>query len=129
MDRVQQQLGRKPATEHEMLADALEVLDRAELCFYVEGVGDDAVALMSEALSSTYQDFDLLRSAQESGNAAPWQAYLRAEERANLAAALADFRRTHGYHRPVRNEKFFFSSRRRHTRFDCDWSSDVCSSD
>src|SRR5256886_8665430 len=28
-------------------------------------------------------------------------------------------------HDPV----FFFSSRRRHTRFDCDWSSDVCSSD
>src|SRR5712691_6785725 len=24
---------------------------------------------------------------------------------------------------------FFVSSRRRHTRFDCDWSSDVCSSD
>src|SRR3972149_11202856 len=24
---------------------------------------------------------------------------------------------------------FYFSSRRRHTRFDCDWSSDVCSSD
>src|SRR5688572_31518694 len=24
---------------------------------------------------------------------------------------------------------FFFSSRRRHTRFDCYWSSDVCSSD
>src|SRR5256886_13342652 len=24
---------------------------------------------------------------------------------------------------------FFFTSRRRHTRFDCDWSSDVCSSD
>src|SRR2546430_5927750 len=27
------------------------------------------------------------------------------------------------------NVYFFFSSRRRHTRFDCDWSSDVCSSD
>src|SRR5205085_5944144 len=27
------------------------------------------------------------------------------------------------------NNYFFFSSRRRHTRFDCDWSSDVCSSD
>src|SRR5256886_3869961 len=27
------------------------------------------------------------------------------------------------------NGVFFFSSRRRHTRFDCDWSSDVCSSD
>src|SRR5205085_7854107 len=26
-------------------------------------------------------------------------------------------------------DSFFFSSRRRHTRFDCDWSSDVCSSD
>src|SRR5256886_6823922 len=28
-----------------------------------------------------------------------------------------------------RMHTFFFSSRRRHTRFDCDWSSDVCSSD
>src|SRR5882762_259457 len=27
------------------------------------------------------------------------------------------------------NNSFFFSSRRRHTRFKCDWSSDVCSSD
>src|SRR2546427_7382330 len=27
------------------------------------------------------------------------------------------------------SSRFFFSSRRRHTRFDCDWSSDVCSSD
>src|SRR5205085_9261975 len=29
----------------------------------------------------------------------------------------------------TKNLVFFFSSRRRHTRFDCDWSSDVCSSD
>src|SRR5260370_1265144 len=28
-----------------------------------------------------------------------------------------------------RTHFFFFSSRRRHTRFKCDWSSDVCSSD
>src|SRR2546430_11534036 len=28
-----------------------------------------------------------------------------------------------------RRARLFFSSRRRHTRFDCDWSSDVCSSD
>src|SRR3990167_10117469 len=27
------------------------------------------------------------------------------------------------------NRVQLFSSRRRHTRFDCDWSSDVCSSD
>src|SRR5438477_6175688 len=26
-------------------------------------------------------------------------------------------------------QDFFFSSRRRHTRLTCDWSSDVCSSD
>src|SRR5882762_11568606 len=34
-------------------------------------------------------------------------------------------------YRPGRINKqlFFFSSRRRHTRFKCDWSSDVCSSD
>src|SRR2546430_9230199 len=25
--------------------------------------------------------------------------------------------------------RFFFTRSRRHTRFDCDWSSDVCSSD
>src|SRR5438270_9707844 len=31
--------------------------------------------------------------------------------------------------RACKLEQFFFSSRRRHTRFDCDWSSDVCSSD
>src|SRR5256886_17060789 len=30
---------------------------------------------------------------------------------------------------PRDSTTFFFSSRRRHTRFDCDWSSDVCSSD
>src|SRR5260370_37729032 len=29
----------------------------------------------------------------------------------------------------IRYMFFFFSSRRRHTRFKCDWSSDVCSSD
>src|SRR6516165_10707972 len=29
----------------------------------------------------------------------------------------------------LRQSRFFFSSRRRHTRFGCDWSSDVCSSD
>src|SRR6266511_4540765 len=34
-------------------------------------------------------------------------------------------------HRPLRRvlATFFFSSRRRHTRFSRDWSSDVCSSD
>src|SRR3990167_1044104 len=29
----------------------------------------------------------------------------------------------------MKSIKIFFSRRRRHTRFDCDWSSDVCSSD
>src|SRR5580698_2786421 len=30
---------------------------------------------------------------------------------------------------PYKEKFFFFSSRRRHTRLTCDWSSDVCSSD
>src|SRR5690242_21299729 len=30
---------------------------------------------------------------------------------------------------PAADNEFFFSSRRRHTRLTCDWSSDVCSSD
>src|SRR5256885_10620930 len=33
------------------------------------------------------------------------------------------------YKKRKRNGTFFFSSRRRHTRFQGDWSSDVCSSD
>src|SRR5689334_24864845 len=32
-------------------------------------------------------------------------------------------------HGSLRCVDFFFSSRRRHTRWNCDWSSDVCSSD
>src|SRR5882762_110576 len=43
-----------------------------------------------------------------------------------LDGALVDLDHPGGHHRPV---VFFFSSRRRHTRFKCDWSSDVCSSD
>src|SRR2546430_15160460 len=42
---------------------------------------------------------------------------------ASTAAASTTARRM------LRARGFFFSSRRRHTRFDCDWSSDVCSSD
>src|SRR3989440_7864110 len=45
-------------------------------------------------------------------------------------------RRAHGFHKSERGFSacsalllFFFSSRRRHTRSDRDWSSDVCSSD
>src|SRR5580698_9360618 len=34
-----------------------------------------------------------------------------------------------GLYRGVNRVHFFFSSRRRHTRLTCDWSSDVCSSD
>src|SRR2546430_706087 len=43
----------------------------------------------------------------------------------NKICCLVDLARTWG----VLVIYFFFTSRRRHTRFDCDWSSDVCSSD
>src|SRR5690606_40748872 len=36
---------------------------------------------------------------------------------------------SHSSRRPQQSRLFFFSSRRRHTRFSRDWSSDVCSSD
>src|SRR5688572_2391719 len=45
-------------------------------------------------------------------------------EQGRLAIARAIVNRP-----PLLLADFFFSSRRRHTRFDCDWSSDVCSSD
>src|SRR5690242_12802867 len=48
------------------------------------------------------------------------------EARALLDAAQAESRR---FSRPMTRDYFFFSSRRRHTRLTCDWSSDVCSSD
>src|SRR6266478_8397501 len=65
-------------------------------------------------------------------------------EEARLGAALGDVRTGSGYDVHAFGEGdhvmicgvrvphtcgFFFSSRSRHTRFDCDWSSDVCSSD
>src|SRR5256885_8362524 len=45
----------------------------------------------------------------------------------HLARCLERWRTTSGYVRRFRF--FFFSSRRRHTRLQGDWSSDVCSSD
>src|SRR2546430_6732929 len=53
---------------------------------------------------------------QETGRAAPYETAARrlAEDEDAIARVPC---------------VFFFSSRRRHTRFDCDWSSDVCSSD
>src|SRR2546430_4789737 len=46
-------------------------------------------------------------------------------KRAWIRSIIAFYVRISGAHSVF----FFFSSRRRHTRFDCDWSSDVCSSD
>src|SRR2546430_4343445 len=49
---------------------------------------------------------------------------------ARLATRIKAWKSTEtGQDVPVDSPDFFFSSRRRHTRFDCDWSSDVCSSD
>src|SRR2546430_3395171 len=47
-----------------------------------------------------------------------------------IKSSPARRRQQRPYRRRLRmNLIFFFSSRRRHTRFDCEWSSDVCSSD
>src|SRR2546430_5794905 len=52
-----------------------------------------------------------------SGNPSWWEAYKLSSRAAHVGF---DWPNVGG---------LFFSSRRRHTRFDCDWSSDVCSSD
>src|SRR5690242_18106839 len=44
----------------------------------------------------------------------------------NIIAADTD---DEARHLATSQQMFFFSSRRRHTRLTCDWSSDVCSSD
>src|SRR5215203_49445 len=64
----------------------------------------------------------------------------RSECAARIARAIGDVRRRQASHAPASDRAdsatappirsgFFFSSRRRHTRYWRDWSSDVCSSD
>src|SRR5256886_7950179 len=55
--------------------------------------------------------------------------YARRAVAPRLCKSAVPRMRIHGVHSRVLGLFFFFSSRRRHTRFDCDWSSDVCSSD
>src|SRR2546430_203279 len=49
--------------------------------------------------------------------------------RSRTRLVVCSIMNTYCYSRSRLYSFFFFSSRRRHTRFDCDWSSDVCSSD
>src|SRR5256886_12568287 len=55
--------------------------------------------------------------------------YVRDRSAGNVLTTDADIEQTSHRTRMRSRVVFFFSSRRRHTRFDCDWSSDVCSSD
>src|SRR2546430_4389510 len=91
------------------------------------------------------EDFSEVRFRLESDNPASHVARLRLSGLATSSYALLDGSRTiaavevkDGQETVVEiplaagagsKSFFFFSSRRRHTRFDCDWSSDVCSSD
>src|SRR5256886_12323480 len=61
----------------------------------------------------------------------PQQSLERNDERKRAAGVdnMRKSRTAEQLRRMLLSVSFFFSSRRRHTRFDCDWSSDVCSSD
>src|SRR2546430_5724320 len=58
-------------------------------------------------------------SSGQSALSAPWTIFSRSRMSSRRRSCACCRRRS----------AWFFSSRRRHTIFDCDWSSDVCSSD
>src|SRR2546430_9043063 len=65
------------------------------------------------------------KTAYEMGHGIPCETLLRSTQSATGSSV-----KVRQNHESIVNVVFFFfSSRRRHTRFDCDWSSDVCSSD
>src|SRR2546430_12037932 len=66
-----------------------------------------------------------LSTTQGSWWAIKWSSPFASTGLKSLRGSRTTSRRLPPYARRV----FFLSSRRRHTRFDCDWSSDVCSSD
>src|SRR2546430_11435234 len=70
-----------------------------------------------------------LRGATESGGASAVPGAWATAHVAVVAASLLLLLAQVLPRRPGTSVLVFFSSRRRHTRFDCDWSSDVCSSD
>src|SRR2546430_9036641 len=91
-----------------------------------------ATGLLGKALTRIWTDDDLSGLGSKDRDMRDPKQVSNVLERARtdwivLAAAYTDVdgceqNREHAF-------DFFFSSRRRHTRFDCDWSSDVCSSD
>src|SRR2546430_5893902 len=115
-DRMQRLLYRVPW-------DADAARDRLQR-FVIETVGDDeGIGVVDET--------SFLKKGTHSGGVA--RQYLGAAgklENGQVATVLSYAAK--GAHVFLDRElylPFFFSSRRRHTRFDCDWSSDVCSSD
>src|SRR6266571_5630020 len=102
------------------LLSSLTESQREELSGLMSQTLEDAglaaeMARLADALRSRRPDLDLdgWPGDQMSG-----QQPLGLGEATTALAELADLA-----------ELFFFSSRRRHTRLTCDWSSDVCSSD
>src|SRR5476649_1290508 len=102
----------------------------------IDTTGDDAAAFLHTQLTSDVQHLDA-SSARLAGYCSPkgrllasflmWRCgeavrlMLSADIQASVQKRLSMF--------VMRAKAFFFSSRRRHTRSLCDWSSDVCSSD
>src|SRR5689334_1473872 len=77
----------------------------------------------SAVLDLTEDDSDFLTSNKV------WIATDRSRARRCVEACVYGTLDFVGYPRFPAPVEFFFSSRRRHTRWNCDWSSDVCSSD
>src|SRR5256886_3374501 len=88
-----------------------------------EGIGHPDNPLWTKGLFSIKVKCRTIKS-----NLSRWQLDVHCKLMAEYRFSDAVFTVKFGYRLGLQSA-FFFSSRRRHTRFDCDWSSDVCSSD
>src|SRR5689334_16484862 len=107
--------GADPEWLHEVYGFAL----RPDAIFYLRVQIDD---LVTRVLQST--GFDYWESGMDMHMGEDmYESFVRYQK--FLLAEFDKMVETHGFE----IVDFFFSSRRRHTRWNCDWSSDVCSSD
>src|SRR2546427_7861965 len=90
---------------------------------------DQELEIARRTLQTRQESLQLQRRRFQQGLSTQLDVDRADAEAAVAAATVPDLERRIAQNENALSVLFFFSSRRRHTRFDCDWSSDVCSSD